>query len=233
MIVVEGPAGIGKSSLLAAVARVAEAGGVAVLRARGGPLEQDAAWGVARQLFAPVRASAAGSELAVGAAALARRALDPDAPEPAPAGDAMHAAAHGLTWLASNLAERGRRRCWSSTTSTGPTRRRCAGWPSSPAGSTGWRSACCVAVRAGEPAGAARLLAELLRRRRRSRRCARGRSGPAAAEALVRERLPAAGAAFAHACHAVTGGNPFLLGALLAHLVAERRRADRRGRGAV
>jgi hypothetical protein len=40
------------------------------------------------------------------AGSLPRCALEPDAPEPALAGDAMHAAAHGLTWLASNLAER-------------------------------------------------------------------------------------------------------------------------------
>jgi hypothetical protein len=45
VIVVEGPAGIGKSSLLDVVARRAHEEGVAVLRARGGPLEQDAAWG--------------------------------------------------------------------------------------------------------------------------------------------------------------------------------------------
>ena len=45
-------------------------------------------------------------ELAVGAAALARRALDPDTAAPALAGDAMHAAAHGLTWLACGLADR-------------------------------------------------------------------------------------------------------------------------------
>ena len=60
VVVVEGPAGIGKSSLLANAARVAEAGGFVVLRARGGPLEQDATWGVARQLFAPVRAARTG-----------------------------------------------------------------------------------------------------------------------------------------------------------------------------
>ena len=37
----------------------------------------------------------------------------------------------------------------------------------------------------------------------------------------MRERLPAASAGFAQACHAVTGGNPFLLGALLTQLVAD------------
>ena len=59
VVVVDGPAGIGKTSLLAVVARGAEAAGIAVLRARGGPLEQDAPWGVARQLFEPLRATTA------------------------------------------------------------------------------------------------------------------------------------------------------------------------------
>lgn len=77
-----------------------------VLRAWGGPLEQDAGWDIARQLFGPVLGGAEWDELAVGAAALARRALDPDTAAPALAGDAMHAAAHGLTWLACGLADR-------------------------------------------------------------------------------------------------------------------------------
>ena len=55
VVVVEGMAGIGKSSLLTAVARDGAAAGVRVLRAWGGPLEQEAGWGVARRLFAPVR----------------------------------------------------------------------------------------------------------------------------------------------------------------------------------
>ena len=107
VITVDGPAGIGKTSLLGAVADTAEADGVAVLRARSGPLEQDAAWGVARQLFEPLRAGEVWSELAVGAAKLATRALDPATAEPASAGDAMYAAARGLVWLAANLATRG------------------------------------------------------------------------------------------------------------------------------
>ena len=77
-----------------------------VLRAWGGPLQQDAGWDIARQLFGPVLGGAEWDELAVGAAALARRALDPDTAAPALAGDAMHAAAHGLTWLACGLADR-------------------------------------------------------------------------------------------------------------------------------
>ena len=55
MIVVEGPAGIGKSTLLAATDRIARADGATVLRALCSPLEQHAAWGMARQLFEPLR----------------------------------------------------------------------------------------------------------------------------------------------------------------------------------
>ena len=219
VIVVEGPAGIGKSSLLAAVAGGAEAGGVAVLRARGGPLEYDAAWGIARELFAPLRASAAWSELAVGAAALARRALDADAAEPANAGDAMHAAAHGLTWLASNLADRSPALLvvddvhWADA----PSLR----WLAQLARRLdGLALGLLCAIRAGEPAAAPDLLAELLAAAPEPPLRPRP-LGPAAAEALVAERLPGAEATFAHACHAVTGGNPFLLGALLSHLAGE------------
>ena len=209
--VVEGPAGIGKSSLLAAVARFAEADGMTVLRARGGPLEQDAAWGVARQLFGR------GDE-ALGAAALARRALDPETPEPALAGDAMYAAAHGLTWLASDLAERAPLLLVADDVH----------WADAP--SLRWLGQLAhrldelplgvlCAVRAGEPVPEPELLAELLAT---AEPPVRPRPlGPAAAEALVRARLPQADPSFAHACHSVTGGNPFLLHALLGHLVAE------------
>jgi ABC-type cobalamin/Fe3+-siderophores transport system ATPase subunit len=105
VIVVEGSAGIGKSTLLAATARAADERSMVVLRARGGPLERDAAWGVARQLFGPVRAGAGWNALAVGSAALAQRALDPDAPKAGPRGGWPCAAALGLTSLASNLSE--------------------------------------------------------------------------------------------------------------------------------
>jgi DNA-binding NarL/FixJ family response regulator len=219
VIVVEGAAGIGKSSLLAVCAHDAASRGATVLRARGGPLEQDAAWGVARQLFAPIQGSAVWSELGVGAAGLARRALDPETPEPALGGDAMHAAAHGLVWLATNLADRIPTLLVVDDVH----------WADAP--SLRWlaqlarrldelRLGVLCAVRAGEPAAEPELLAELVAAA--AEPPIRPRAlGPAAAEALVRERLPAADAGFAHACHAVTAGNPFLLRALLTHLVHE------------
>ena len=84
VIVVEGPAGVGKSSLLRAVAQSASGAGVRVLRAWAGPLEREAGWGVVRQLFGPTAAGPEWEHLGVGAAALARRVLDPDPFAPAP-----------------------------------------------------------------------------------------------------------------------------------------------------
>ena len=52
-VVVEGPAGIGKTALLAAARAAAAEGGMRVLRSRGTELERDFAFGVVRQLFEP------------------------------------------------------------------------------------------------------------------------------------------------------------------------------------
>src|SRR5262245_52134878 len=51
---VEGPAGIGKTRLLAAARERAAAEGFRVLVARGGELEREMPFGVVRQLFEPV-----------------------------------------------------------------------------------------------------------------------------------------------------------------------------------
>ena len=219
VIVIEGPAGIGKSTLLAATDRLARADGATVLRALCSPLEQDAAWGMAHQLFEPLRTRPEWDGLMVGAAGLAERAVAPEAGEPAHAGDAMHAAARGLVWLTSNLGEHNPAVFvvddvhWADA----PSLR----WLALLARSLGELPIAVVcAVRSGEPAAAPELLAELLASAPEPP--VRPRAlGPVATETLVRERLPAASAGFAHACHAVTGGNPFLLGALLIQLVAD------------
>ncbi|TML95526.1 MAG: hypothetical protein E6G03_08065 [Actinobacteria bacterium] len=50
-LVIEGPAGIGKTALLAAARTAAADSGMRVLRSRGTELERDFAFGVVRQLF--------------------------------------------------------------------------------------------------------------------------------------------------------------------------------------
>ena len=107
VVVVEGPAGIGKSELLAAARAGAQERGFGVLRARGSEFEEEIAFGVARQLFEPMLRAASPGErrrLLVGVAGMGARALGVEAGEP-PAD--RFAAIHGLFWLCANRAERG------------------------------------------------------------------------------------------------------------------------------
>ena len=112
LLVFEGPAGIGKSSLLQAVRDRAEAAGMETLAARGGELERRFGFGVARQLFeAAVRDGRSAPRLLAGTARLAGPVLgvDPD-PEglgaPRDPGEAAFAVQHGLYWLTAQLSER-------------------------------------------------------------------------------------------------------------------------------
>jgi DNA-binding CsgD family transcriptional regulator len=82
VVVVEGPAGIGKSRLLAAACEEAGRAGMRVLRARGAELEREVSFGVAVELLkAPVaRAGRVERErLVAGQAALERLLLEPSA----------------------------------------------------------------------------------------------------------------------------------------------------------
>ncbi len=112
-VVIEGPAGIGKTAVLAAARTVAAAEDMRVLRSRGAELERDFAFGVVRQLFEPVLAEASDAERAdwlQGAAGVAAGLLDlpggpPTERPPAAAGvDPSFAILHGLYWLCANLA---------------------------------------------------------------------------------------------------------------------------------
>ena len=110
-VVVEGPAGIGKTALLTAARTAAADGGMRVLRSRGTELERDFAFGVVRQLFEPPLAEASElerAELLQAAAGLAAGFLAlPGAPAtegaPATGGDPSFAVLHGLYWLCANL----------------------------------------------------------------------------------------------------------------------------------
>jgi DNA-binding CsgD family transcriptional regulator/predicted negative regulator of RcsB-dependent stress response len=108
LIVVEGTAGIGKTSLVTAARAEAQRAGMRVLTARGLDLEREFAYGVVRQLFEPTLAAANESErneLLAGpaeqAATLFGR-IDPTA-KPSTGGDVSFARLHGLFWLTANL----------------------------------------------------------------------------------------------------------------------------------
>jgi DNA-binding CsgD family transcriptional regulator/tetratricopeptide (TPR) repeat protein len=108
LLLIEGQAGIGKTSLLAEARRRADEAGATVLTATGGELERDFAHGVVRQLFAPAlndAGEAEREELLGGAAALAADAIghaDGDGQSRSDPGAVLH----GLYWLTSKLAER-------------------------------------------------------------------------------------------------------------------------------
>ena len=108
LILAEGPAGLGKTSLLRAAANLAAEAEVTCLRARASELERDFAYGCVRQLLEPAVSRVSGPErerLFEGAAAIARpllAAMEP-APPVAPA-DYTVSMLHGLYWLLNNLA---------------------------------------------------------------------------------------------------------------------------------
>jgi DNA-binding CsgD family transcriptional regulator len=107
VVVVEGAAGIGKSSLLAEAAALAAAEQMAVLRARGGVMEREFAFGVVIQLLAPVVEPLTEHErerVFAGAAGLARPLFE-DVPDRAAPDDRRFARFHGLHWLCARLAE--------------------------------------------------------------------------------------------------------------------------------
>ena len=101
VLLIEGPAGIGKTSLLAAGTELARDVGLRAMSARARELERDLGWNVVRQLFsAAIRATPEErGELLVGAAALAAPALGLSR-------DSQVDSLHGLYWLCVALTER-------------------------------------------------------------------------------------------------------------------------------
>jgi DNA-binding NarL/FixJ family response regulator len=221
LALVEGPAGIGKTTLLRAACR---GPGARVLTARGLALEQGFPYGIVRQLLDPVRGE---DGLMDGAAALAARVFDWAEAGPVE-DDVRYAAMHGLYWLVANLAAR--RPLVLAVDD--------AHWADAP--SLRWLAhlaarvehlpvALLLAVRDGpdEP----ELLGEL---RAAGTRIRLGPLGPDATAALVRRRLGATLVAPADATaaqlgrdwHASTGGNPFLLEALAVALRVGDQKAE-------
>jgi DNA-binding CsgD family transcriptional regulator len=111
LLAIEGPPGIGKTSLILEARARARDAGMEVLGARGSELERTFAFGVVRQLFEPFVFNSRDdqrAELLSGAAKLASPLFEPakfDAEAPP---DVSLAMLHGLYWLAANVAVRRR-----------------------------------------------------------------------------------------------------------------------------
>jgi len=106
-VVIEGPAGIGKTSVLAEGRARAAGSGLTVLQARGSELEAAFSFGVVRQLFETAVAQAVPEErsrLLDGAAAQAARLFASGGGEGGGDED-WYALLHGLYWLTVNLSE--------------------------------------------------------------------------------------------------------------------------------
>lgn len=109
LLLVEAPAGLGKSALLDRGAWVAREAGLLVLRARGHQLERAFAWGIARSLFEGLLLSCAEPErgrLLDGPVAPARQVFDDGATAASPSPDAGFSIMHAMYWLALRLAQR-------------------------------------------------------------------------------------------------------------------------------
>ena len=105
VVVIEGPAGIGKTRLLAEGRRLAQEAGVRVLVGRSSELEGQLAFGVVRQLFEGAF-EPGGLGLSESAAAAVGELLGgpPRAADPTGSGDASFAMLHSLYWLTATLA---------------------------------------------------------------------------------------------------------------------------------
>ena len=216
-LVFEGPAGIGKSSLLAA-AQTAAGSDLRVLSARGGDLERDLPFGIVRQLLEPAVMSYDDEEreaLLAGAAALAKPVLYPADQESD--AEPSFSSLHGLYWLTSNLADAQPLLVTVDDVQLADVAslrwliylaRRLTGMP----------LALVLAARTGEPSQAHELLDELLVIPGITVLEPAGLSEEAIAK-LAADRLASEPeASFVTACRQATGGNPFLLLELLAEL---------------
>ena len=212
ILLLSGPAGVGKTALLRAAVAAATEAGFLVLGARGGELERSFPFGVVGQLFAPIvhdaREQGSEEDLLAGDARLAELALSP-APG-SPPRDADFALLNALFWLCANLCERSPVLLvvddahWADAASlrflSFLARR-----------GDGMALALAVAARPGEPGVGADPFAEL-GLEDRARRIEPGPLSEAAVSGLVRERLwEGASDELCRACHAATRGNAFLV----------------------
>ena len=228
LMVVEGPAGIGKTRLLQAAHSLALESGLTTLSARGGPLERDFAFGIVRQLLGPGSLAGAAFE---GLARDALEALELLPPAAAPAAarvdpasaEGVAAIVQGVYWALATLAD-GAALVLVIDDSQ---------WTDAPS----WRLIAYLARRLEDQPIMVVLGARSGLDEDREARLGEVTSAPAAevvalhplsedaSAELVRERLGAgAHESFCEACHHASAGNPFLLAELIGHLQGARSR---------
>jgi DNA-binding CsgD family transcriptional regulator/tetratricopeptide (TPR) repeat protein len=224
VIVFEGPAGIGKSRLLAETRARAEARGARVLTARASALEQEFSFGVVRQLVEPFLSDRVRrNRWFAGPAAAAARVFEP--PDEETAQDVSFGTLHGLFWLVSNAAAESRVVLaiddlqWCDRASlrflaflVGRLE--------------GVDAVVATAVRTGDPNIDPLLHEEITQDPAARLIQPRSLSERAVGELVTRELGPGAEPRFSLACYEATGGNPLLLGELLKTLRSERIAAD-------
>ncbi|HVY97465.1 MAG TPA: AAA family ATPase, partial [Solirubrobacterales bacterium] len=219
VLTIEGEAGAGKTSLLAAANELAAAAGMSVLRARGGEYERDFPYGVIRQLFEPPLAEPRRrADLLGGTAALAAPLFEPGA---GIAESEPFNLQHGLYWLLVELAAAGPLALlvddaqWADLASLGAlvyAARRLEELP----------VALVLTVRTGVEGDQAGALRELRRQPDAVTIEPPPLSPAGVATLLSRRQGRAAGDAFASACREATAGNPLLLLELLRSLELDR-----------
>jgi DNA-binding CsgD family transcriptional regulator/tetratricopeptide (TPR) repeat protein len=223
LLAIEGPPGIGKTSLIQEARARAGDAGMQVLAARGSELEKTFAFGVVRQLFEPFVFQLTDderTELLAGAAELASPLFEPGQLSAESPPDASLSMLHGLYWLTANVA--GRRPLLIVIDDLH--------WCDLP--SLRWLAyllpraealdlLVVVAVRSAEKGTDAAVLGQVIS----DPFATVVRPSPLSAEAvarLIRESLsPDADDEFCAACHEITGGNPLLLRELRNGVLAE------------
>ena len=232
VMVIEGPAGIGKTRLLSAGAALAGERGMGVLSARGGEFEREFAYGVVRQLLEPALAGTSAARRATllagpagHAAALldlvapsGRRSREDSAPAPpALSGDVSPEILHGLYWLVVALAEPdGLLLVFDDAHWFDAPSRRFIAYLAHRLEELPLLAI--LALRTGEPDGTGTLLAGLDTGGNAELLTLSPLSERGTGKLVRRDLSTEAEPVFCSACHRATAGNPFLLGELVAQL---------------
>lgn len=224
-ILLEGPAGIGKTELLAAARELAEERGMQVLAARGAELEREFAFGIARQLFEPLLLALDDEDragLLSGSAGLCEPVLGPEPPvSPSGGPGSAFAPLHGLYWLAVNASDRAPLVLsiddlhWSDRPSLRFLEYLCGRLEGLPI-------LVAAAFRPTEPGASRPVLASVAPGPLARRLELRPLSGKGSTALVRRELGQGAEEAFCRACHVAAAGNPLLLNDLIAALKRER-----------